>query len=84
VHVTSTITQLPAFAWDAVPGAVGYVVYREGVPLPQVTGTSYEEPDVSQPPVSYTYYVRAVNHVGVQGDASESVTIAYNPYPVVS
>jgi hypothetical protein len=84
VHSTSKITQLPAFAWDAVPGALGYVVYREGVPLPQVTGTSYQEPDVSQPPVSYTYYVRAVNHVGVQGDASESVTIAYNPYPVVS
>ena len=84
VHATSKITELPAFAWDAVTGAAGYVVYRDGVALTEVHDPAYQEPDVSNPPVSYTYFVRAVNQEGVLGDASESVPIAYNPYPVVN
>ncbi|WP_295381144.1 PHB depolymerase family esterase [uncultured Pseudacidovorax sp.] len=61
--------------WSAVPGAAGYVVYRNGgrrnaTPL---TGTSYTDSDLVAGS-SYGWTVRAVNAAGARGAASATAT----------
>jgi len=76
-----TFTYLPiVLTWYTVTGADGYVVYRDGVPLPEIRGTTFRDGDASFADHSYT--VAAVNAIGVTGKPSGPVPVTYAP-PVI-
>ena len=50
-------------AWDAVDNASGYRLYRDGVLIAAITGTTYTDSNV-QPNGSYIYAVKAYNDDG--------------------
>ncbi|MGW7045893.1 chitinase [Streptomyces avermitilis] len=66
--VTSTSV---ALSWSAVPGATGYVIYRDGVKYRSVTGTSATVTGLS-PATAYGFQVAAVNDAG---ESAKSATV---------
>jgi hypothetical protein len=78
-----TFTYLPiVLTWYPVDGAEGYVVYRDGAPLPETRWTSFRDGDASLADHSYT--VAAVNEIGTEGEQSAPVQVTYDPPVVVS
>ena len=78
-----TFTYLPiVLTWYKVDGAQGYVVYRDGVPLPETRSTTLRDGDASLADHSYT--VAAVNAIGAEGEQSAPVQVTYTPPPAVS
>ncbi|MFN8168668.1 MAG: right-handed parallel beta-helix repeat-containing protein [Candidatus Nanopelagicales bacterium] len=68
-----------ALSWDAVPGADGYRVYRDGALVASPTGTSATDGGLT-PGTDYAYSVAAVNEVGT---GARSATLhATPPVPV--
>ncbi|WP_137993052.1 chitinase [Streptomyces vilmorinianum] len=68
---TPTSTSVP-LTWPAVSGATSYKVYRGGVPVATVTGTSYTATGLA-PSTSYSFQVSAVNSAG-ESPKSAAVT----------
>ncbi len=78
-----TFTSLPiVLTWYRVDGAEGYVVYRDGVPLPETRGTTFKDADASL--ADHTYTVATVNTIGAVGEQSARVPVTYEPPAVVS
>jgi chitinase len=61
--VTGTTSSSVSLAWNAVPGATGYAVYRDGVKATTATGTSATVTGLS-PATSHTFQVTASNAAG--------------------
>jgi chitinase len=61
--VTGTTSSSVSLAWNAVPGATGYTVYRDGVKATTATGTSVTVTGLS-PATSHTFQVTASNAAG--------------------
>ena len=61
--------------WNAVSGAVGYHVFRNGVQVDStaVTGTSYVDSGLS-PATTYSWTVAALDSGGAQGALSAAVS----------
>ncbi|WP_299532787.1 chitinase [uncultured Streptomyces sp.] len=77
-----------ALSWNAVSGATGYTVYRDGVKAATATGTSATVTGLAAD-TAYTFSVRATNAAGESaGSASVSARTATqgtgNPGPVTS
>jgi hypothetical protein len=72
---TSVQSYSVALGWNAVSGATGYNLYRNGVKLngSAITGTSYTDA-TAQPGLTYTYTVKAVAADGSES-AAASVTV---------
>ncbi|KAB2975084.1 chitinase [Streptomyces sp. SS1-1] len=66
--VTSTSV---ALTWPAVPGATGYAVYRDGVKVRTVNGTSATVTGLS-PATAYAFQVTALNDAG---ESARSATV---------
>ncbi|MBL3667692.1 PHB depolymerase family esterase [Streptomyces sp. M2CJ-2] len=68
--VTDTTVDL---SWDAVEGAEGYTVYRNGAPIGTADSTSYTDTGLA-PGSSHTYAVAARDADGKRGRLSSTVT----------
>lgn len=73
---TSTATTA-TLAWDAVDGATGYKLYRDGDLIATITDTSYT--DTIQPFTSYIYTLTAYNDNGESDPATISVQVIIPP-----
>lgn len=73
---TSTATTA-TLAWDAVDGATGYKLYRDGDLIATITDTSYT--DAIQPFTPYAYTLTAYNDSGESDPATISVQIIIPP-----
>lgn len=73
-YATSAQSYSVGLAWNAVSGATGYNVYRNGVKLngSALTGTSFTDA-TAQPGTSYSYTVTAIAN-----DGSESLAATLN------
>jgi hypothetical protein len=73
-QATSVQSYSVGLAWNAVSGATGYNVYRNGVKLNggPITGTSFTD-TTAQPRTTYTYSITAI-----ATDGSESVAATLN------
>ncbi|MFD5970398.1 chitinase [Streptomyces sp. NPDC060311] len=60
-----------ALSWSPVPGATGYAVYRDGVKVSTVTGTSTTVSGLT-PSTAYSFQVTAVNDAG---ESARSATV---------
>ncbi|MFC7825659.1 chitinase [Streptomyces sp. NPDC057375] len=68
-----------ALSWSPVPGATGYAVYRDGVKVSTVTGTSTTVSGLT-PSTAYSFQVTAVNDAGESArSATVTVTTAQRP-----
>lgn len=63
---------MESLTWDAVPGAVHYVVHRDGVPLRTVSVTTFA---LRRSDVLAEYQVQAVDSLGVESFLSEPVRV---------
>ncbi|KRV49492.1 chitinase [Wenjunlia vitaminophila] len=70
-QVTSTTSTSVSLAWNAVSGATGYTVYRDGVRATSVTGTSATVTGLT-PSTSYAFQVTATN---AAGESPRSATV---------
>lgn len=77
LRLSSSTDTTATLAWDAVDGATGYKLYRDGVLIYTLTETSYT--DVIQPFVSYVYTLTAYNDSGESDPATMSVQIIIPP-----
>ncbi|MFF4019926.1 cellulose binding domain-containing protein [Streptomyces sp. NPDC001843] len=68
--VTGTTSSSVSLSWSASPGAVGYVVYRDGRQVGDTTGTSFTDSGLSAS-TSYTYTVKAHDSSGGTSAASD-------------
>jgi hypothetical protein len=59
---------------DIGSGLAHYVLYKNGSPLGNFTGTDYHDSDVYGGE-TYTYYATAVDNAGHEGDASSSAQV---------
>ncbi|MFJ8633029.1 chitinase [Streptomyces sp. NPDC093568] len=66
-----------ALSWSAVPGATSYAVYRDGVKVQTVTGTSATAGGLS-PSTAYGFQVAAVNDAG---ESAKSATVTATTTP---
>jgi fibronectin type 3 domain-containing protein len=66
-------------SWEPSPGASGYQIFRDGVPIAQVgpDATSYTDNDVI-PNTDYDYQVTALNEFGLESDPSDKVNTKTN------
>ena len=73
--VTGSNDTSVSLTWNAVSGAAGYNVYRDGVKAngTVLTGTSYTDGGLASG-TSYTYAVKAVTSGGAESAASNAVT----------
>ncbi|MFJ1753275.1 PHB depolymerase family esterase [Kitasatospora sp. NPDC088134] len=71
--VTATTDSTAALAWNAVPGAASYTVYRNGTRAGSATGTAYTDTGLTAG-TGYAYTVAAVDASGTTGAASAAVT----------
>lgn len=60
-----------AFAWTAVDGVAGYLIYKDGEYLANTTATEYTDGDYS---ASSTYTVRSVSATGCLGEEIDMLT----------
>lgn len=74
-HLTATpaSTSQINLAWTASSGATSYGVFRNGVKVASVSGTSYQDTGL-QPQASYKYQVVAYNSSGHQSAGSTAAT----------
>ncbi len=56
--------------WQAVVGALGYHIYRDGVLVGQTTETTFTDGEATESGRSYRYGVRAVGAMGLEGPSS--------------
>ncbi|MEG8277270.1 extracellular catalytic domain type 1 short-chain-length polyhydroxyalkanoate depolymerase [Streptomyces sp. AHA2] len=73
LSVTGTTDSTVSVRWNAVPGAVSYVVHRGGARVGTVTATSYTDTGLATG-TAYGYSVAAVDSSGAVGRVSPSVT----------
>jgi chitinase len=74
--VASTTSSSASLSWNAVSGATGYNVYRDGTKVTAVTGTSATVTGLS-PSTSYSFQVTATNAAGESaGSAAVTATTA--------
>lgn len=76
-RLSSSTEATATLAWSAVDGATGYKLYRDGILIATLTGTSYT--DTIQPFTSYIYTLTAYNDSGESDPASISVQIIIPP-----
>lgn len=75
-QASSVLSYSVALGWNAVTGATGYKIYRNGQLIDTATGTSYTDA-TAQPGTSYSYTVRATNGSEDSPDSSSvNVTTA--------
>ncbi|MCW7946786.1 chitinase [Streptomyces hygroscopicus] len=72
LSVSSTTSSSVSLSWNAVPGATGYGVYRDGTRTTTTTGTSTTVTGLT-PATSYSFRVTATNAAG-ESAKSASVT----------
>jgi hypothetical protein len=72
----SATNQSPSLSWSSVNGAAHYDVYRDGNNIGSTTNTNYTDANVTEG--SHSYFVEAVNSVGMSSDPSNSVTVVYD------
>jgi hypothetical protein len=65
VATDGTVCGAVRVTWDAVSGATGYEVYRDGTKVGETAGTSYD--DVPGDSAIHTYKVKAKNSCGTSG-----------------
>ncbi|MEU2660213.1 PHB depolymerase family esterase [Streptomyces sp. NPDC007325] len=73
---TATTSSSVSLAWNAVPGAASYDVYRNGTkanPAPITAGTAFTDTGVAAG-TAYAYTVAAVDAAGTPGARSAAVT----------
>lgn len=75
-HLTGTrdLTSV-SLRWHPVTGAVGYVIYRDGVEVGQTTGLSFDDTRL-RPGVMHTWTVAAIDGHGTVGDMSAPFSTA--------
>ncbi|MDN5382833.1 glycoside hydrolase family 18 protein [Streptomyces sp. LB8] len=71
LRVTSTTSSSVSLAWNAVSGATGYSVYRNGTKVTAVTGTTATVTGLA-PSTSYSFQVTATN---AAGESPRSATV---------
>ncbi len=71
---TSPTRVTPSLTWDAVAGAAGYRVYRDGARVAETDGTASTDADVSTDG-SYAYTVTAIDAAGNESPASAPLTV---------
>ncbi|HEX6500550.1 MAG TPA: PHB depolymerase family esterase [Micromonosporaceae bacterium] len=73
--VTGTTTSSVSLSWNAVSGASGYYVYRDGsrITSSAVSGTGYTDSGLASG-TTYSYAVSAVDSSGVEGARSGTVS----------
>lgn len=71
VSVTSTTADSVTIAWNAVDGAAGYRVYRDGVLLDSVTALTYTD----TVPTAYARHIYAVVAYDVDGDLAVGTAV---------
>ena len=76
-RLSSSSEATATLAWDAVDGATGYKLYRDGVLIATLTDTSYT--DTIQPFTSYIYTLTAYNDSGESDPATISVQVIIPP-----
>ena len=76
-RLSSSSETTATLAWDAVDGATGYKLYRDGTLTATLTDTSYT--DTIQPFTSYIYTLTAYNNNGESDPATISVQIIIQP-----
>lgn len=74
-RLSSSTDDSATLAWDAVDGATGYKLYRDGVLIATLTDTSYT--DAIQPFAFYVYTLTAYN----DGGESEAAALTYYAEP---
>ncbi|MDQ1016626.1 chitinase [Streptomyces afghaniensis] len=72
LSVSGTTSSSVSLAWNAVPGATGYTVYRDGTKVTAVTGTSATVTGLAAS-TSYSFQVTATNAAG-ESPKSAAVT----------
>ncbi|MGK5697330.1 chitinase [Streptomyces sp. URMC 128] len=72
LSVSGTTSSSVSLAWNAVPGATGYSVYRDGAKVTAVTGTSATVTGLAAS-TSYSFQVTATNAAG-ESPKSAAVT----------
>jgi len=75
-------TKAPALSWNAVTGATGYSVYRDGAALATTTGTTYT--DTTAADGTHTYYVTATNAVGASAPSNTISVVVDTTGPTVT
>ncbi|MFD6171382.1 chitinase [Streptomyces coeruleorubidus] len=71
LNVSGTTSSSVSLAWNAVSGATGYTVYRDGTKVTAVTGTSATVTGLAAS-TSYSFQVTAVN---AAGESPKSATV---------
>ncbi|MCL2488429.1 MAG: hypothetical protein FWE80_07075, partial [Oscillospiraceae bacterium] len=77
LRVTAKSAVSISLAWDAADGAESYNIYRDGVLIETVTGTTYTDGGLDYD-TTYTYEIAAVNYAG-ESDRSDPVSATTNP-----
>jgi hypothetical protein len=72
----SSPTALPSLSWSAVSGAISYKVYRDGSLVNTTSTTSFVDNNVSGG--MHTYYVVAVNSLGIVSAPSAVANVTVN------
>ena len=77
VTVSSPTYNSSTVTWDPSPGASGYQIYRNGVPVAQVgpNATNYTDNSLTAD-TSYNYQVAALHDSGAASDPSEKVNVS--------
>jgi fibronectin type 3 domain-containing protein len=70
----------PGLAWNAVPGATGYTVYRNGAALDRVDATRYTDRSLGHDG-TYRYSVSATGAAHVSSARSPAITVVYDTTP---
>jgi hypothetical protein len=77
LSAATTLTDAaPVLAWDAVPGADSYRLYRDGRPLRTTPATSFTDAKATAGPHAYLVTVIVG---GTEGKPSNSVSVDYEP-----
>lgn len=74
--ISATVVQLTwSAATDNESGISGYVIYRDGVRLTTVTGTSYQDTGLAEDN-SYSYQIAAINGASLEGARNTAVSVS--------
>jgi hypothetical protein len=85
VSGTSTTTSTATLSWGSVPDAARYNIWRNGVNIGSVTGTTFTDTGLTSG-TTYGYQIQPVTAGGVTGDKSATVNVAVKvpATPVIS